>query len=162
MRMQSAPLWSALLLALSIGAAAAAGSAPDPVPNEPIRGEVLEVKDAGPYTYLRLKTKNGEMWAAVNQSTVVKGAEVTIGDALLMKDFESRALGRKFDRIALGTLASGAAPTAAPAAAPSGVNPHTTVAGAPAAGTIKVAKASGADARTVAEIVGKRSDLRDK
>jgi hypothetical protein len=166
MAKRSATLWAALFLAGWVGMAAAAGNEPLQVSNEPLRGEVLEVKDAPPYTYLRLKTKNGEMWAAVNQSTVAKGAQVTIEDALLMKDFESRSLGRKFDRIALGTLAAGGTPAAGPAsAAPApipGANPHTTVAAAPALGNIKVAKATGNDARTVAEIVGKRGDLRDK
>ncbi len=67
---------------------------------------MLEVKDAGQYTYLRLKTTGGETWAAVQRSNVQKGAQVTIDNVMLMKDFESRALNRKFDRIVLGTLVS--------------------------------------------------------
>jgi hypothetical protein len=64
MAKRSATLWAALFIAACVGTAAAATNEPLQVSNEPLRGEVLEVKDAPPYTYLRLKTKNGEMWAA--------------------------------------------------------------------------------------------------
>ena len=36
------------------------------------------MKDVESYTYLRLKTKDGEIWAAVARAPVRKGAEVTI------------------------------------------------------------------------------------
>ena len=43
-----------------------------------LKGEVLEVINAANYTYLRLKTGNGETWAAVAQSQVKQGTTVTI------------------------------------------------------------------------------------
>ena len=150
----------AAALAASVGVAYGnAGAAVAGAPTESIKGQVLEVKEAGPYTYLRLKTATGESWAAVQRTNVAKGAQVTINDALLMKDFESRTLNRKFDRIALGTLAG--APPATPVTA-GAANPHTTVPASSATVDVKVAKASGADARTVAEIVAKRNELKDK
>ena len=40
-----------------------------------VKGEVLEVMDVDAFTYLRLKTKDGETWAAVGKSPVKKGTE---------------------------------------------------------------------------------------
>ena len=48
--------------------ARAAGPQLRPAPTASIKGEVLEVKDVDAYTYLRLKTKDGETWAAVGKA----------------------------------------------------------------------------------------------
>ena len=69
-----------------------------------LKGQVLEVIDVQAYTYLRLKTADGEVWAAVNKAPVKTGAEVTIHDAMEMQDFESKALNRTFPSIMFGTL----------------------------------------------------------
>jgi hypothetical protein len=147
----------ALLATLFVGAAVAAGSTA--VPQGPsIKGEVLETRDVDAYTYLRLKTKDGEIWAAVGKSTVQKGAEVTIENAVVMNNFESKTLNRKFDAIVFGTLAgSGAAPAGADLA-----QIHGGLSKAADVGDVKVAKAKGPDAKTVAEIVARRAELRDK
>ena len=125
-----------------------------------IKGKVLEVKDVETYTYLRLKTKDGEIWAAVGKAPVKVGSEVTIENASMMYNFESKTLKKKFDQIAFGSLAgSGAAPHAPGgdmAAMHAGVSKPVDV------GDVKVAKATGPDARTVAEVVAKRADLKDK
>lgn len=121
-----------------------------------LRGEVLEVKEVDAYTYLRLKTKDGEIWAAVGKAPVRKGAEVTIENATVMTNFESRALKRRFDRILFGTLA-------APGAAPANLGAvHQGAAPAAAAPDEKIGKASGADARTVAELFGRKAAMKDK
>ena len=115
------------------------------------------------YTYLRLKTATGETWAAVTKAAVKKGSRVTIANPMTMENFESKALKRKFDKIVFGQLADagGAAPaTASSMAMPVPGQPHT--AAAPAAAAEKVAKATGPDARTVAEVVGGRAKLKDK
>jgi len=122
-----------------------------------VTGEVLETKEAAGYTYLRLKTDSGETWAAVGKSQVKKGAVVMIVNGMEMTRFESKALGRSFDRIIFGNLV-GASPLAA---APTASNPHGAVAKVDI-GDVKVAKAEGPGARTVAEIVGKRASLKDK
>ena len=85
-----------------------------PVPPQmaSIKGEVLEVKDVDNYTYLRIKTKDGETWAAVNKAQVKKGAEVTIENATTMYNFTSKSLKKTFDKIIFGTLGGmGANPT---------------------------------------------------
>jgi hypothetical protein len=129
-----------------------------------VTGSVLETMDAGAYTYVRLKTGSGEIWAAVNQTALKPGAEITIDNAMWMEKFESKTLNRKFDRILFGSIAGGASPTAA-AALPPG-HPPTAAAGvaqglpAPDLGDVKVEKAPGKDARTVAEIWAQKASLK--
>lgn len=124
--------------------------------NSVVSGEVLETKDVDGYTYLRLKTKDGETWAAVNTTSVKKGAKVTIENAMVMNNFESKTLKKTFPSIVFGNLAgttTGGKETMA--AHGNQVKPVDT-------GPIKVAKASGANAYTVAEVVTKATTLKDK
>lgn len=144
-------------LLLNAGWAAANPSAAQ---NRTVRGEVLEIKEVDPYSYLRLRTQDGEIWAAVNKAPVKKGAQVTIENASVMNNFESKSLKKTFDRIVFGTLA-GSASGASPAAGDMS-RVHPGAAQAPAVADVKVPKAEGRDARTVAEIVGKQAELKDK
>jgi hypothetical protein len=147
----------ALLATLLIGTVWAAGEASAPRGTS-ISGKVLEVRDVDAYTYLRLRTSDGETWAAVGKTPVQKGAEVTIENAVVMHNFESKTLKRTFDKIAFGSLAgAGGAPSGGDLA-----QMHGGFSRAADVGDIKVAKAKAPDARTVAEIVGKRSELKDK
>jgi len=128
----------------------------------PFKGEVLESFNAGSYTYLRLKTADGEVWAAIMQTTMPKGTKVQLHDPTLMTNFESKALGRTFDEIvfasAVSTETSGiATPTQQMAAAHKGA--ATPIVAAPA---VKVAKATGANAKTVADIYAQRAQLKDQ
>lgn len=125
-----------------------------------LKGEVLEVKDVDNYTYLRLKTGDGETWAAVATAQVKKGAAVTIENAELMDNFESKTLKRTFPKIYFGSLARAGAMTSG--AAVQMATAHSGLAKAEYAGDIKVPKATGPDARTVAEIVTKSAELKDK
>ena len=133
-----------------------------------VTGTVLETKDAGAYTYIRLKTAKGEIWAAVNQVALKPGAEVTIGNAMWMQNFESKTLNRKFDQILFGMVggegAGAGAAANAEAALPPG-HPPTASAGVPMpapadAGDVKVEKAAGKDAKTVAEIWAQKASLK--
>ena len=138
-----------------VSAPAAAGqSAPAAAPV--IRGEVLEVKDVESYTYLRIKTNEGESWAAVSKTPVKKGEKVTVENVSIMTKFESTALKRTFDKIAFGKLAGAGSPVAGPA------GPHGQVPSAAVVGDVKVAKATGPDARTVAEVITKSAQLKGK
>jgi hypothetical protein len=140
-----------------------------------IQGKVLERLDAPPYSYLKLQTAQGETWAAVPKVDVEKGADVTVTGAMPMQGFESKTLNRKFDTVYFGTLGDGAAAPAAMGAAPTAPggtpNPaamaaqHAAASTAPVpaeVGDVKVSKASGADARTVAEIYAQRASLKEK
>jgi hypothetical protein len=145
-----------------------------------VTGTILETMDAAGYTYLKLKTAEGETWAAVNESKVEKGQTVTVLNPMPMNGFESKTLNRTFDVILFGTLAPGAgstvpanasaAPAApigmggAPAAVPSAMAAqHAAAASGPeVTEKISVAKAEGADGRTVAEVVAQRTTLKGK
>ncbi len=161
---------------------AAAAAAPAPAPGAPaasIKGKVLERLDAPPYSYLRLETAQGETWAAVPKTEIAKGDEVTVAGAMPMTGFESKTLKRKFETVYFGTVA-GAEAAAAPQAAPPAMGgaegmgqagmgqagmaaQHAAAAAGPSdVGDVKVAKASGADARTVAEIHAQRTALKEK
>lgn len=125
-----------------------------------VKGEVLETMNAGGYTYLRLKTPAGETWAAVNRATVSKGAAVTLEKVMVMHDFESKSLKKTFPKILFANLAAttgGAAGGNADMAAA-----HAGLVKTKNAEPINVPKASGANARTVAEIVKKAGELKDK
>ena len=141
-----------------------------------IKGKVAERLDAPPYSYLRLDTAKGEVWAAVPKTDVEKGQEVTVAGAMPMTDFESKSLKRKFDTIYFGTLGGADAPAPAqlpPAMGGEAMAPnmppanmaaqHAAAAAGPAeVADVKVAKAPGADSRTVAEVHAQRIALKDK
>ena len=122
-----------------------------------ITGRVLERIDASPYSYLRIQSGQGEIWAAVPETKVEKGAEVTVNNAMQMDGFESKTLKRKFDVIFFGTLTPSAG-------APMGAAmQHAEAAKGPAdVPDVKVAKASGPGARTVAETYAQKSALNEK
>ena len=154
--------FAAIAIAVGCSAAIAAPAAPiataaPAAPAPSLKGEVLEVADAGAYTYLRLGTSAGETWAAVKRTTIARGAQVTIDDPMVMADFQSRALNRRFDRIVLGTLGGAPAAPAAPSA-----SPHGNAVASAAIADVRVAKATGRNARTVAEIVTRRTELKDQ
>jgi hypothetical protein len=136
-----------------------AQAAPEPGPG--LTGIVLEAMNAGGYTYLRLKTADGgEVWAAVNESKVNKGDQVTVLNPMTMTNFESKTLGRTFAKIYFGTLAAGAAPGSAPAVEMTAQ--HTAAATGPTdVGPIKVGKAEGPEGQTVAALFAKKSALKD-
>jgi hypothetical protein len=155
--MKSLNTLAALLAAATVLSAPAATPAPAPAPTPAstyLKGEVLETRNVESYTYLRLKTAQGEVWAAVPTTAAKKGSQVTIGNTMVMQNFESKTLNKTFDKIVFGQIVE---PGAQPAAA------HGTVPAAKAeAPVVKVAKASGPDAKTVAEVVTGRAALKDK
>ncbi len=118
-----------------------------------VSGTVEETFNAGGYTYLRLKTSSGDTWAAVRETAVKKGDKVSMSVQMTAEKFESKTLKRTFDKILFGTLEGGN--TATPA------QQHMSVA-TPDTTPIKVAKAEGSDAKTVAEIWAAKDSLKDK
>ncbi len=145
-----------------------------------LRGKVLEKVDVSQYSYLRLATASGATWAAVQRTDKKVGDEVGVGNVIPMQGFESKELNRKFDVVYFGTLATPGG-EAAPPAMSSGTGGGATAGGegaaSPAAMAVqhrgvaagpsdvkveKVAKAAGADARTVEEIWTERHKLKGK
>lgn len=119
-----------------------------------LRGEVLEVLGVPTYTYLRLKTKDGETWAAIQKAEVKKGDQVTLVNLQVMERFESKTLKRKFDRIVFASLAG------ANAQLPPGHG--TSTPRAPIKPVGKVERAKAADAKSVAEVVAAPAKLNGK
>jgi hypothetical protein len=143
---------------------AAGQAAPPAVPPAapPVKGEVLEVLDTDAFTYMRLKTAQGETWAAVAKAPVKKGEHVTIDNPTVMQNFESKSLKRRFELIVMGRLAGAPAAAGSPHA---GADPsafHGGKGAAPEVAVGKVAKAEGASGRTVAEVYASRAALKDK
>ncbi len=145
------------------------GAVPAGAAASTIKGKVLERLDAPPYSYVRLQTAQGEVWAAVPKTDVEKGAEVAVGGAMPMNGFESKTLKRKFDVVYFGTLGGPEVQQAAPPPGQVPPNPanmaaqHAAAAAGPSdAASVKVSKATGADARTVVEIYAQRAALREK
>lgn len=147
---------------------------------EGLKGTVAERLEAPNYTYLRLTTAQGEAWAAVPTTTVAVGAEVVISNPMPMENFASKTLNRTFPLVYFGASAD------APGAAPAAAAPHGDLGGQPAQpqlggamggmmgggvmapkpaadlANVKTAKATGPDARTVAEIYAQKAALKDK
>ncbi len=124
-----------------------------------LKGKVLERLSADRYSYLRLSTSSGEIWAAVLQTDVKNGEEITVLNPMPMDGFESKSLNRKFDKIVFGVLDQQTQPEGAMQKL---AKAHANVSNPSNAGPIKVQKAAGAEGRTVAEIFAQKLQLKDK
>jgi hypothetical protein len=62
-------------------------------------GVVKETMDAAGYTYVRLETANGDVWFAGPVQKVEVGGQLTVEDGMLMSNFNSKTLGRTFEKI---------------------------------------------------------------
>jgi hypothetical protein len=157
-----------------------------------VSGVVLEKLDTPDGSYLRIGAEGGEVWARVPTADLAEGASVSVVRAQEMRNWESQRLQRTFDRLYIGSIDSpgqtvpqgGASETAQKP--PSGAVPRGTVDGARqgapdempqgmaqgirqmgdrAAVPVSVPllqKATGADGRTVAEILTNGPSLKGK
>ena len=95
-------------------AAAPAAPAPAPQPMAPMMGgapmgeapagptatgTVVETMDASTYTYVRVKTATGDIWAAAGQFKVAVGDQVVVPLNMPMQNFRSGTLKRTFPMI---------------------------------------------------------------
>jgi hypothetical protein len=122
-----------------------------------LSGKVVETMDSAGYTYVNLEKEGKNTWVAVPQMKVTVGEEMSFAPGMVMKNFTSKTLGRTFDALVF---------SGGPVDKKSEGSPHKSVGkkGAePAqAANIKVDKASGPDAYTVAELYEKRNELDSK
>lgn len=154
-----------LLLALGLAACRTRPGAPQPPPpalapdaQGQLKGRVAERLEAPPYCYLRLVSGKAEAWAAVPQAPLAVGSEAVVVNSQPMANFESRSLRRTFALVHFGTLQAAAAD-------PQGARglQHALAAQGPSDVVVpKVARAAGADARTVAEVFAQREALKDR
>ncbi|MFH1217696.1 MAG: DNA-binding protein [Pseudomonadota bacterium] len=64
-----------------------------------LKGTVAETFDSGGYTYIQLDTGSEKLWAAVGQTKVAVGEQVTLQNGPVMTDFHSKSLDRTFPEI---------------------------------------------------------------
>jgi hypothetical protein len=130
-----------------------------PAVGETLAGTVAETMDAGNYTYVRLTTGSGDVWAATSRFTVAVGDRITVPVETPMTNFHSQTLNRDFPII---YFASHIAREGEPAsAAPAPASPMPGHASAPpAAASGPVAPAPGST--TIAEVWAKSRALAGK
>jgi len=121
-----------------------------------VSGTVAETMDAPSYTYLRLTTGSGDVWAAIPTAKVAVGQQVTLQSPMRMENFESKTLGRTFEAIYFAGGITGGQGQAQAQALPPG-HPST----APAdPQDVKVDRAPGG--KTIAEIFAGKATLKDQ
>ena len=64
---------------------------------EPHVGKVLETIDAAGYTYVKVHEKGNSYWVAAPKTTVKVGDTVSYIEQMVMKDFTSKSLNKKFE-----------------------------------------------------------------
>ena len=108
-----------LLFFVTTLAVAAADAAEGPPDNELFTGSVLDTMNAAGYTYIKIDTEDGQIWAALPESVVKVGDTISIVRGMEMKDFHSNALDKTFPKIFFS-------PGISESAGSSGPNPHQT------------------------------------
>lgn len=138
-------------------------AAPEATPS--LSGKVVETMDVSSYTYICLEYKGTKTWYAVPLTKVAVGQELTVKPGAEMVNFKSRELNRTFEKIFFSDglvtkqdAASDAAMKRAHEGIP-GMEPGGKTAGSAGAGNIKVDRAAGPNAFTVAELYEKRDGL---
>lgn len=119
---------------------------------EAIRGVVAETMNSGAYTYILLDRQGEKEWFAVPESLVKVGDEIQILPGMQMGSYTSPTLKRTFDKIVFSPGISGMLKRVV-ATADDKPEPQEAV---------KVAKAEGPDAYTIAEIFEKKDVLDGK
>ncbi|HSY50064.1 MAG TPA: nucleotide-binding protein [Thermoanaerobaculia bacterium] len=149
-----------------------------------ISGTVAETLDSGAFTYVRLTTDKGDQWVVCRQQPIRKGAQISVVVNMVADKFQSKTLKRTFDKLVFGDIEGASAPAGIP---PHGQESMMPPHGQPAGGDlstealtammktqhsgmakglvdetpIKVAKAEGSNAKTVAEIWGARATVHE-
>jgi hypothetical protein len=128
-----------------------------------VSGKVLETMDAGGYTYVRVASGDGEVWAAGPQTSIKVGDTVSFPRGMEMRSFRSDKLDRTFERIAfVNSITVGAPAAAAAAAAPGKADPHGTISAAGATGVDLSGIERAEGGKTVAEILDHKDALAGK
>ncbi len=119
----------------------------------PISGTVTETMNGGGYSYICLESQGKKVWVAVPQMKVKVGDDMAFYPGSVMPNFKSDSLNRTFDAIVFSP-----GPLVLPGTKADKAGKGKAAEGGSAA-KIKVEKASGANAYTVAELFGKGAKL---
>ena len=126
----------------------------------PITGKVLETMDSGGYTYVRLQQEKGKkIWVAFPKAKVRVGKKVSLVPGGEFRNFKSKTLGRTFDRIifSVGPVSKKGdkgkpLQMSTPGSKDAIVPPE----------KMKIDKATGSNAYTVAELFAQKEKLNGK
>ena len=140
-----------------------------PVKMDVLSGKVAETMNSGGYTYILLDKKGEKIWVAVPEMQVSEGEEVVLKPGIEMVNFTSSTLNRTFERVILSTgpVSEKGEPVEKNVEMPQGDLPMGMMK-VPASGgmgvstpieDVKVEKATGQNAYTIAEIYEKKSGL---
>ena len=140
-----------------------------PVKMDVLSGKVAETMNSGGYTYILLDKQGEKIWVAVPEMQISEGEEVVLKPGIEMVNFTSSTLNRTFERVILSTgpVSEKGEPVEKNVEMPQGDSPMGMMK-APASGgmgvstpigDVKVEKATGQDAYTIAEIYEKKSGL---
>ena len=142
-----------------------------------LTGKVVETMDSGGYTYFSIKNDGKEIWAAIAKTELKVGQEVSFRSGNVMYNFPSKTLGRTFETIIFTSGIVDEAEKKAKASASEGMpldsthgvtvpsdvmqsdSTHGVIVPDKKVEKIKVEKADGPNAYTVAELHAKRSEL---
>jgi hypothetical protein len=122
-----------------------------------LSGKVSETINSGGYTYINIEKDNKNTWVAIPQTEVKVGQEISVIPGTSMPNFESKTLNRTFESLIFSPGLVSGTPAATDAAPQSSSAPAKR-----AEEKIKVEKASGPDACTVAELYDKKTSLDKK
>jgi hypothetical protein len=127
-----------------------------------ITGSVVQTIDSGGYTYVLLKQKTGDtIWVAAPPLKVVTGEQVTFEGGMEMVNFQSSTLKRTFDKVIFSNGLKGKDGKSKEMTADR--SPGSRGASVAVSGEkIKVKKATGANAYTIAELFKKKDKLKNK
>ena len=140
-----------------------------PVKMDVLSGKVAETMNSGGYTYILLDKEGEKIWVAMPEMQVSVGEEVVLKPGIEMVNFTSSTLNRTFERVifSTGPVSEKGEPVEKNVEMPQGDLPMGMMK-APASGgmgvstpigDVKVEKASGQDAYTIAEVYEKKSGL---
>ena len=143
-----------------------------------LSGKILETIDGGGYTYVLLQNGPEKVWVAIPLTKVSVGQQVSLIPGFEMKNFTSKGLNKKFDKVVFSAGLSGSEKLKM---SPSAIKMvHQGVPGAMGNEKVqqpakqvkqvkldgprnkKITKAKGANAYTVAEVFAKRGKLQKK
>lgn len=119
-----------------------------------LSGKVIETMDSGGYTYVHIEKDNKKTWVAVPGIKVSAGQDISFQPGMVMNNFTSKTLGRTFESI---VFSSGIIEKSGmESVEKSSKQKEKEVAGNV---TVRIEKAAGPDAYTVAELYEKSGTL---
>jgi len=121
-----------------------------------LSGKVVETMDSGGYTYAQIENKGKKTWVAVPKTKIVKDQNISFAPGAEMPNFESKTLNRTFDSVIFSSGVIGQKGDSEMK------SPGSTGSAVVSTEKIRVDKAAGPDAYTVAEIFQKSKELEEK